>query len=200
MQRSIPILMSLLLVLPASALAQSGFSMAEIRDTARSLAREQKIPADKLTDLMIALEPTLARLEIGNTIRSGGVSGVFVFNAIEAGVVVKYMQGDGRVSFREGRRSAPIHLRTWSAGVQVGGSALWGVGLVADLQGEAGFGGEYRGVVMSATAADSTTRRPIQLRKHAPAEKAGHRIFVTIAGRGLSADAGISKMTISPTW
>jgi hypothetical protein len=174
--------------------------MAEIRDTARTMAREQKIPADKLTDLMIALEPALARLEIANTIKSGGVKGLFVFNAVEAGVVVKYMQGDGRVSFKEGRQGGPIHLRTWSAGVQVGGSALWGIGLVADLDGETGFGGEYRGVVMGATAADTTTRRPIQMRKHAPAEKAGHRLFMTISGRGLSADAGFSKMTISPTW
>ncbi len=200
MNKYMAMLLLLLLSLPSMAAAAAGYTMAEIRDTARAMAREQKIPADKLTDLMIVLEPTLSRLEIANTIKSGGVRGLFVFNAVEAGMVVKYMQGEGRISFKEGRQGGPIHLRTWSAGIQFGGSALWGIGLVADLEDETGFGGEYRGVVMSATAADSTTRRPTQLRKHAPAEKAGHRIFVTVAARGLSADAGFSKMTISPTW
>ncbi|MGI5863526.1 MAG: hypothetical protein ACOX6T_15930 [Myxococcales bacterium] len=199
--------MAALLAMPGAALAEKakaaptpGYTEEEIVTLVRSLGKKQSIPADKLSDLVSGLRKSLETADFARHVKKYPVRGVLVFEGGEGGLLVKFMKASGLLSFKGGRQAAEVSLRTWSAGAQAGGSALWGVALVMGLNSEAHFGGDYSGKLITATAGDETTNRALLLSLKDGKGKRAHDLWVVTAGRGLSAGAGGAKMTISPRW
>ena len=124
------------------------------------------------------------------------MKGVFVYEAGKGGFVVTFMEGKGLISFVDDRQRAPIYMKSWSVGAQIGGEAIWGLGLVVDLMKTSHFGGDYHGKMQSATAADVTTYNWVVM-SHA---RYPHDIFLLQSGRGLSAGVSAERLTITPMW
>lgn len=179
----------------------AGYTQAQIISIAKELGKKQNMLPDKLQDLMKNLKKALKTSQFKEMVKSQPVNAVFVFHAGEGGLLVKFMTGEGLISFESGKQAANIHLRSWSAGAQIGGSAVWGIGLVMGLKNISHFGGDYTGKIKSATAADETTVNGAVLSlSDCEDEKKCHDIYVVHSARGLSAEVGWAKMTIAPGW
>ncbi len=189
------ILTALTLLLASGFAASASFGSADIPAEVKSLAQKMELAPDKTFELFNKVEAALKDPALPEEVKKSPVSAILVYHAVEAGFGIKYMKGDGLITFEGGRKEAKVSLRSWSAGAQIGGSAQWGAGLVLDLKSEADFGGDYKGEVKAATAADTTTKGGVLL-----ANDKGQKIFFIAAGRGLSAGVGKVKLTITPGW
>jgi len=161
------------------------------------LAEQVRLSAEKRKELKDLVEVTMARKWFKAAAKKKPVRGVFVYSSGEGGFIVKYMNGDGYAAFKGSKEGGKVHLKAWSAGAQVGGSASWGVGLVMGLKKVSDFGGDYKGGIKGATAGDSATRGAVMLSKSG---KRGHDLALITVGRGMSAGVGGASLTITPDW
>ena len=174
----------------------ASYSQEEILAEVKRLAKKMELAPDKAFELTNKVKATLSDTSVlPEEVKNSPVNAVLIYSAVEAGLVVKHMNGKGLVSFEKGRKEAPIYLRSWSAGAMIGGSAQWGVGLVLDLKDEDDFGGEYKGETKNSTIADTTAQGGTLL-----ANKRAQKIFMITIGRGFSAGIGNVKLTITPGW
>lgn len=200
MKRSILFLCILVLTvicLPSSVLAD-GYTKSEIKMEAKALIEKLEISKDVVYRLTGKLDTTLEDPIVNDAIDSKGANALFVYRSGEGGVVVKFMKGDGLISFKTGIKAGSISLKSWSAGALIGGSAQWGIGIVLGLANQSEFGGDYKGTVKGATAAETTTAGFLVLTHDSGKSK--QEIVLITSGRGLSAGVGGEKMTIIPNW
>ncbi len=87
-------------------------------------------------------------------------------------------------------------MKANGVGAHIGGQSSWGIMLVVGLESAKAFGGTYRGSVRSATAAEQHAGVPAMRRRGVGADEAHHIYFIGTAV-GLSADAGIAKLSIA---
>ncbi|OGD12087.1 MAG: hypothetical protein A2Y86_09225 [Candidatus Aminicenantes bacterium RBG_13_62_12] len=187
--------LSVLLFL-ASTLALAGsYAPSEIVAEVKNLARKMDLAPDKTAELVQKVETALQSTELKEEIQNKPVNAVMVYSSAEGGLVVKIMKGQGLVSFKDGRKNAPIYLKSVSAGAMIGGGAQWAAGLILGLKNEGELGGDYKGVKKSAAAVDATTSGGIFLMG-----AKDHKIFLVTTVRGFSADAGKTKLTITRGW
>lgn len=177
----------------------ANYSKDEIIKIAENLGKKKNLPEDKLTLLIEGLKKNLIKSWFTKLEKNRPVKGVFVYHAGEGGFIVKYMKGDGLISFKEGKQAATIHIDSWSAGALIGGSTVWGVGLVMGLKNISHFGGEYGGLVQSAIATDNSATNASVFGLTEEGEKS-HDICLIFSGSGLSAGVGGGKLTITPDW
>jgi hypothetical protein len=183
----------------STAAAAAEYSKQEVISKTKYLALQKEMPPDKIRWLINALKASYDDPWFKEQIRKQPVRGVLVYSSGEGGFVVKYMKGDGLASFKNGRQTGTIFLSSWSAGAIIGGAATWAVGLIMGLDKESDFGGDYTGKLLQATAADETA--PISM--HLTSQKEGqaaHELYILISSRGLTADAGGTKLNITPDW
>ncbi len=188
-------LLSLALATPSAARA-GGFTAGEIQHEAKALLNRLDVSRDVSYPLTLKLRTALEEPALHHIVQSQRIGAVFVVRAGEGGIFVKFMRGEGLVSFKGGRQAAPFSLTKWSAGAMVGGSAQWSVGLVAGIAKENEFGGDYTGAVKGATAAESHSAG-YAVFSPAGTDAGKLEIYLISAGRGLSAGVGRGKMTIT---
>ena len=179
--------------------AAAEYSQQEVINLTNYLALQKEMPPEKTRWLINALKASYDDPWFKAQIKKQPVRGVFVYSSGEGGFVVKYMKGDGLASFKNGRQKGTIFLSSWSAGAIIGGAATWAVGLVMGLQKESDFGGDYTGKLLQATAADETAPSAM----HLTSQKEGkppHELYILVSSRGLTADAGGTKLNITPDW
>ena len=179
--------------------AAAEYSRQEVINLTNYLALQKEMPSEKIRSLINALKASYDDPWFKAQIKKQPVRGVFVYSSGEGGFVVKYMKGDGLASFKNGGQKGTIFLSSWSAGAIIGGAATWAVGLVMGLQKESDFGGDYTGKLLQATAADETVPSAIHLTSQKEG-KAAHSLYILISSRGLTADAGGTKLNITPDW
>jgi hypothetical protein len=187
--------LAVLSVCLAAGPSAAAYGPKEILAEVKALTQKMEMDEELSRELYRKVEATLDDPALPDAVRQARVNAVMVYKAVEAGFVVKFMKGNGFISFEGGRQSGPVSLRSWSAGAQVGGSAQWGAGLVLDIESEADFGGDYKGETKGATTGDTTSKGGILL-----ADDKGHKIFFITTGRGMSAGIGGAKLTITPDW
>ncbi len=175
------------------------YSKEEILSRARYLALQKEMPPDKIRWLINAVKAAYEDPWFKEHIRQKPIRGVLVYSSGEGGFVVKYMKGDGLVSFKNGRQTGRIFLSSWSAGAIIGGAATWAFGLVMGLEKESHFGGSYTGKLLGATAADETAPAALYLTSQKEG-RATHELYILVSSRGLTADAGGTKLKITPDW
>ncbi|MGB5746794.1 MAG: hypothetical protein WBM69_07430 [Desulfobacterales bacterium] len=179
--------------------AAAEYSKQEIINLTNYLALQREMPPEKTRWLINALKASYDDPWFKAQIKKQPVRGVFVYSSGEGGFVVKYMKGDGLASFKNGRQKGTIFLSSWSAGAIIGGAATWALGLVMGLQKESDFGGDYTGKLLQATAADETAPKAMHLTSQKEG-KATHELYILVSSRGLTADAGGTKLNITPNW
>ena len=179
--------------------AAAEYSKQEVINLTNYLALQKEMPPEKTRWLINALKASYDDPWFIEQIKKQPVRGVFVYSSGEGGFVVKYMKGDGLASFKNGRQKGTIFLSSWSAGAIIGGAATWAVGLVMGLQKESDFGGDYTGKLLQATAADKTAPNAMHLTSQKEG-KAIHELYILVSSRGLTADAGGTKLNITPDW
>jgi len=175
------------------------YSKQEVIKITNSLALKKEMPPEKTRWLINALKASYDDPWFKGQIKKQPVRGVFVYSSGEGGFVVKYMKGHGLASFKNGRQKGTIFLSSWSAGAIIGGAATWSVGLVMGLQKESDFGGNYTGKLLQATAVDETAPNAMYLTAQKEG-KASHELYILVSSRGLTADAGGTKLKITPDW
>ena len=175
------------------------YTKEEVLSRTRYLALQKEMPPDKIRDLINAIKATYEDPWFKKHIRKKPIRGVLVYSSGEGGFVVKYMKGDGLVSFKNGRQTGRIFLSSWSAGAIIGGAATWAVGLVMGLEKESHFGGSYTGKLLGATAADETAPAALYLTSQKESWET-HELYILVSSRGLTADAGGTKLKITPDW
>ncbi|MBM4355419.1 MAG: hypothetical protein FJ109_16805 [Deltaproteobacteria bacterium] len=176
------------------------YSAAEIKAEARRLAKALEIDSHKKADLMTALDRGLKSADFKDAVKEKPVGAVFVYRAGEGGVIVKFLKGDGKISFAGGRQKGTIYLKAISAGAQIGGSAVWGVGLVMGLKKAEDFGGDYTGKATHATAGDDSAPGGRRLTLDTEEEEKKHDVLLLFSGRGLSAGVGGETLSLTPDW
>ena len=183
----------------ATAAVAGQYSEQEIFAQISSLASKRQCPPEKTRQMIDGLKASFRDSWFQAQVKKQPVRGVFVYNAGGGGLVVKFMKGEGLVSFKNGRQAAKIYVQGWSGGAVIGGSMEWAVGLVMGLSSEADFGGDYVGNLRQATAGDQTAASGIFLesQKQAPVS---HALYIVTASRGLSAEAGQIRLQITPGW
>ena len=179
--------------------AAAQYSKQAVINKAKSLAQKKEMPPEKIRWLINALQASYDDPWFKTLIKKQPVRGVFVYSSGEGGFVVKYMKGDGLASFKNGRQNGMIYLSSWSAGAIIGGAATWAVGLVMGLQNQSDFGGDYTGKLLQATAADETAPNAMYLSSRKEGQ-ASHSLYILVSSRGLTADAGGTKLNITPDW
>jgi len=181
--------------------AAEGYDAGMVLRLTEKLARKLEMPEEQKATLLENVRKTVKEEWYKKQVTRRPVMAVFVYRAGEGGLLVKFMKGEGLITFRSGRKAANIDLKSWSAGAQAGGSAVWGVGLVMGLKHPNHFGGDYRGKVQTATAGDKTAQSGtlLSLDDDNQGRKA-HDILLIMAAAGLSAGVGGAKMTITPGW
>jgi hypothetical protein len=182
-----------------TAAAAAEYSKQEVISKAEYLALQKEMPPEKIRWLLNALQASYDDPWFKEQIKKQPIRGVLVYSSGEGGLVVKYMKGDGLASFKNGRQTGTIFLNSWSAGAIVGGAATWAVGLIMGLEKESDFGGDYTGKLLQVTAADETAPGAMHLtsQKEGPA---AHELYILVSSRGLTADAGGTKLNITPDW
>jgi hypothetical protein len=190
--------MIIALQIPTLSCFAAGFTKEAIDFEARSLMNRMEITRDVSFNLKNRLSTALNDSTLSEVIKSRGVGGVFVYAAGEGAVLVRYMGGDGLISFAEGRKAAPIRLECWGIGAMIGGSAQWGIGLMIGRPDEKTFSGHYRGGLRTATAWEAATRALLYLSR--PNGENYDEIYVVTMGRGLSAGVGGVSMNIIAAW
>jgi hypothetical protein len=179
--------------------AAAQYSKQEVIKKTKSMALKKEMPPEKIRWLINALKASYDDPWFKTLIKKQPVRGVFVYSSGEGGFVIKYMKGDGLASFKNGRQNGTIFLSSWSAGAIIGGAGSWAVGLVMGLQNQSDFGGDYTGKLLQATAADATA--PVGMHLTSRKEgKASHALYILVSSRGLTADAGGTKLNITPDW
>jgi hypothetical protein len=176
----------------------AGFTKEAIEFEARSLMNRMEITRDVSYELKKRLKTALEDSALSEVIAANGVGAVFAYSSGEGGVFVKYMEGDGLISFIGGRQAAPVLLRSLGVGAMIGGSAQWGIGLVIGRVDEQDFGGRYKGGVRTATAWEAATKAIMYFSRTRGEET--QEIYVISTGWGLSADIGGVIMSITPSW
>ena len=179
--------------------AAGEYSKQAVITKTKYLALQKEMPPEKIRWLINALKASYDDPWFEAQIKKQPVRAVMVYSSGEGGFVVKYMKGDGRISFKNGRQNGTIFLSSWSAGAIIGGSATWAVGLVMGLQKESDFGGDYTGKLLQATAADETAPNAMYL-SSGKEGNAFHSLYILVSSRGLTADAGGTKLNITPDW
>lgn len=190
------LLAAALALAPGWALAAS-FSPAQAAAEAARLGRLVDMPLDVSAELTGQLQRGLRDPWLAAKVKSASIIGVFVYSAAEGGIVVKYMRGQGLASFKGRPGETQIFLRSWKAGAMIGGSATWGLGLVLGLDQPSNFGGDYTGTTRQATAVEENAPS-LSLLSSQKAD--GHELVIVSAGKGLSADIGGERLTITPAW
>ena len=175
------------------------YSKQEVLSKVQYLAQKKQMPPDKIRWLINALKASYEDPWFKTHIRKRPIRGVMAYSSGEGGFVVKYMKGDGLVSFIHGRQAGRVFLSSWSAGAIIGGAATWAVGLVMGLEEEAHFGGSYTGKLLGATAADETAPTALHLKSENDGW-AYHELYILVSSRGLTADAGGTRLKIMPDW
>lgn len=122
-----------------------------------------------------------------------GVRGTGWFRMGEGGAVIKYAKGRGELDLEGGRSDLGFGLEAWSVGGLIGGSASRGFVIVLGLERESALPGDYRGEVTGATAVTENTNGASQL-KH---KQHGHIVYVVDVAKGMSANAGVSRVKVS---
>jgi len=176
----------------------AGFTREAIDAEVRSLLNRMEISRDVSYKLKNKLSAALKDLPLNEGINAKGVGAIFTYACAEGGIVVKYTEGEGLISFTGGRKAAPISLKSLGAGAMIGGSEQWGIGLVIGGADENDFGGYYKGGLRGATALESTTMTVLYLTRikgESPQE-----IYIISTARGLSAGVGGAIMSITPGW
>ena len=179
--------------------AAAEYSKQAVISKMKYLALQKEMPPAKIRWLINALKASYDDPWFKEQIKKQPVRGVFVYTAGEGGFVVKYMKGEGLASFKNGRQNGRIFLSSWSAGAIIGGAATWAVGLIMGLQKESDFGGDYTGKLLQATAADETAPNAMYLSTRKEGQ-ASHSLYILVSSRGLTADAGGTKLNITPDW
>ncbi len=192
-------ILTLLAALPSNGQGR-GYDLDQIVALTKELGKAQDWPEEKISDLVINIKKAAEGDIYKQEVAPKGVVGVFAYRATEAGLVVKIMRGTGLVTFTSGRKAAEITLRSTSVGAQVGGSAEWGVGMIVGLKKDTDFGGEYSGAAHDAVVGDDTSTIGALLTSTAGNGTDPHAIFVVKTGRGFSANAGGTKLTITRSW
>jgi hypothetical protein len=183
----------------STAAVAAEYSKEEVLSRAKYLALQKEMPPDKIRWLINAIKAAYEDPWFKEHIRKKPIRGVLVYSSGEGGFVVKYMKGDGLVSFKNGRQTGRIFLSSWSAGAIIGGAATWAVGLVMGLEKESHFGGSYTGKLLGATAADETAPAALYLTSQKESW-ATHELYILVSSRGLTADAGGTRLKIMPDW
>jgi hypothetical protein len=179
-----------------TAAASAGYTHEEILSMVSSLGAKRDMSKTKLQDLSRSVSRSMESAEFKKLTATRSVRGVLVFQGGEGGLVVKFMSGQGFVSIKGGRQGGRVSVRSWSAGAQIGGSAMWGAALVLGLEREADLGGDYKGRNAGATAAGESSQSWLRLTQEGKPQV----LWVAVAGRGLSASAGGQKLTVTPEW
>ncbi len=179
--------------------AAAEYSKQAVISKMKYLALQKEMPPAKIRWLINALKASYDDPWFKEQIKKQPVRGVFVYTAGEGGFVVKYMKGEGLASFKNGRQNGRIFLSSWSAGAIIGGAATWAVGLIMGLQKESDFGGNYTGKLLQATAADETAPNAMYLSTRKEGQ-VSHSLYILVSSRGLTADAGGTKLAITPDW
>lgn len=183
----------------AAQAAAADYSKQEVIAKTRYLAAQKEMPPEKIRRLINALKASYEDPWFKEQIKKQPVRAVMVYSSGEGGFVVKYMKGDGRISFKNGRQNGTIFLSSWSAGAIIGGAATWAVGLVMGLQKESDFGGDYTGKLLQAAAGDETAPSALYL-SSGKEGSASHSLYILESSRGFTADAGGTKLSITPDW
>ena len=175
------------------------YSQKEAAAKATSMAAEKQMPPEKIRYLVDASRASYNDPWFKEQVKKQPVKGVIVYSSGEGGFVVKYMKGEGLASFKNGHQNGAISVSSWSAGAIIGGSATGAVGLVMGLQNESDFGGEYTGKLLQATAADGSTPAAMYLSSRKEGQ-AAHALYILVSSRGFAAEAGGTKLQITPKW
>ncbi len=183
----------------ASTVAAGQYSNAEILVQTETLAHKRQIPPEKTQQLLEGMKAAFRDPWFQAQAKKQPVRAVLVYGAGGGGFVVKFMKGEGLVSFKNGRQAAGIHVQGWSGGAVIGGSMEWAVGVVMGLRSETDFGGDYVGNLRQATAGDQTAASGMFLESQ-KAAPASHALFIMVSSRGLSAEAGQIRLNIAPGW
>ncbi len=193
-------LLPMIIVLPflSSDCIAAGFTKEAIDTEARSLLNRMEISRDVSYKLKNKLRTALKDPALNEAINAKGVGAIFTYACGEGGIVVKYMEGDGLISFIGGRKAAPISLKSLNAGAMIGGSEQWGIGLVIGGADENDFGGYYKGRLRGATAWEAETADMLYLTRIKGESR--QEIYIISTARGLSAGVGGAIMSISPDW
>lgn len=165
---------------------------------ARLLMNRMEITRDVSSKLKTRLNAALNEGPLSELIAKKGAGAVFVYACGEGGLFVKYMSGNGLISFAGGRQAAPFFVDSWGIGAMIGGSAQWGVGILIGPADESNFSGRYKGGIRSATAWEAATRAYLYLSRQE--EKDIREIYVITTGRGLTAGVGGVMFDITPAW
>jgi hypothetical protein len=176
----------------------AGFTKEAVEFEARYLMNRMEITRDVSFKLKNRLSMALQDGALSEAIGKHGVGAVFVYACGEGSILVRYMGGDGLISFIDGRRASPITLSSWGIGAMIGGSAQWGIGLMIGRVDENGFGGRYKGGVRSATAWGAATGALLYLSR--TGEKDIEEIYIISASRGFTAGVGGVVMNLVPAW
>lgn len=179
----------------------AGYSSGEIINCTRQLAEKVRIPEYKLADLLVDLKIAMRHDTFKRAVENNPVTGILVYKGGEGGLFWKGLKADGLIAFKNGRKPAGLTVTSRSFGAQIGGSAVWGVGLIMGLKNESHFGGIYCGKVKSATAGtENTPGGSILTQAGSEGELSEHAIFLVTANSGLSAGVRNVKMNIIPEW
>jgi len=179
-----------------------GWGKGRIEREARKLAKKMEVPWDKENGLMDNLKTALDDPWFDEAGKEKPVKGVFLFKAGEGGLVLKRLKGEGLARFLGLDDEVAVSLKSWSGGVAVGGSKIWGVGLIMGLKERSHFGGSYKGAVKQATAGKEHAHLGIllSLTKEDAEKGRAHDLFLVTAGTGLSVGASGAKMKVVPEW
>jgi hypothetical protein len=177
------------------------YDVEQIKTLTKALGEQLSTDREWVKDLLVSLEMATKNEWFKAQMTQRQCNGVFVFTAGKGGLVVSFMEGDGKVSFAGGRQDGKIKLKSWSIGAQVGGEAIYGVGLIMDLRHEGDFGGEYRGKGQSATAGQTATYNWQVFSKADDADGLkAHQLFMLQQGRGFNVGVAINKIQIETVW
>lgn len=177
------------------------YTSGEIVALTKKLAKKRRMSGEHVATLLMKLRKTFKTPWFKKTVKALPVMGVFVYRAGEGGLIVKFMKGDGYLSFSGGKQAGQIYMKSVSVGAQIGGSARWGVGLVMGLKKPDHFGGRYSGKVVRALAVHTATAGGLLLTGDNHQGTANeHKIYMISTGRGLSASAGVTKITFTRGW
>jgi len=193
------LILMLVLAVPGWVQAGGGLDNQDILDRIQSLSQRKEMPADKVFKLTRDIETLFEDPEFGQMRERTPVTGVMVYRIGGGGLLVKFIKGDGLVSFQGQALPKEFDVQSWQFGAHAGGGVVWAAALVMGLRDPAYFGGEYSGQGSSATAIDTTTgEHPLLRLVNPPSEAQAHNLLLIRAAMGLSADAGGFKLNITP--
>jgi len=177
------------------------FSRHDVYSQVKDLGHQLNLEPYEIDYLTAKLHEAAINSELARLLTEKPVQGVFVFSAVEGGVIFKFMKGKGFISFAEGGAGLPLWVECRSAGAMIGGSHMLGVGLIMGTISEYEVGGTYEGNVGGATfATESTPTGTAFWKTDGYPHQSRPLVYMVYMARGVSVGAGNARLTLIPGW